>query len=184
MLRRNRGISLLELIITVAVVGFIIAISMPSFVMLNANQRIRTATESMRSGLQLARIEALKRGRGVVFNMANLDSTWTVSCEIPVNEDNDGDGLPDCPSQIQLSDNTASGAPLTITTDGSALVTFTGLGLVRQVNQDGSVPFTRVDITVPDTGNARTPLRILLPAGGLSRICDPAISTVGDTRKC
>ncbi len=183
--RGNRGVSLLELIITLLVLGVVTAVAFPSFVTLMANQRIKTATESMRSGLQVARMEALKRGRGVVFDMSNLDSSWIVGCEIPVADDNDGDGQQDCPSQIQISASTTSGNAIAITTDTGTLATFSPLGLVRQLNQDGTAPFTQVNVTAPDvTSDGLIPLRILLQAGGLSRICDPEITTDGDMRKC
>lgn len=182
-----RGMSVIELIVALAILGIIVVIALPEFRTMIANQRIRSAAESLRSGLQVARMEALKRGQGVVFDMSNLDSSWSAGCEIPVGDDNDGDGLPDCPSEIQAAASVAEGGTdaITIVTDGGTLATFSALGLVRQVNQDGSVPFTQVDITVPNMASlGLKPLRVLLPAGGLSRVCDPSISTEGDTRKC
>jgi type IV fimbrial biogenesis protein FimT len=184
---RQRGVSLVELVIAVAVLGVILAVAYPSFTLLLANQRIKTATESLRAGLQFARIEALRRGQGVSFDMSSLNSSWTVGCEIPVDDDNDGDGLPDCPGEIQFSASTVAGGVqnITITTDGGGVATFSPVGLVRQVNRDGSVPFTQINVTVPNISSAGlVPLRVVLPAGGLSRICDPAISDAGDTRKC
>jgi type IV fimbrial biogenesis protein FimT len=182
---RSRGVTFVELVVVLAIMGIVIAIALPAFGTLMANQRIRTATESLRSGIQFARMEALKRGRGTTFNMAALNSSWIVGCEIPVADDNDGDGLPDCPVQIQDSTGVVEGGAITITTDAGGLVTFSPLGLVRQANQDGSAPFTQVDVTVPNiTSSDLKPLRILLPAGGLSRICDPSVTTAGDTRKC
>lgn len=187
-MRRHRGMSFVELVVVLAILAVILAIALPSFTTLMANQRIRTSAESLRAGLQLARIEALKRGRGVTFSMPTLDSSWIVGCEIPVADDNDGDGLPDCPVQIQYSTSAVEGgiSAITITLDaGNGLVTFSPIGLVRQANQDGSVPFTQIDVTVPNvSATGLKPLRILLPAGGLSRVCDPSVTTAGDTRKC
>ncbi len=184
--RRHRGVTALELIIVVAVMGVILLIAMPSFMSMMANQRIKTTAESLRAGLQSARMEAIKRGRGVVFSMATLDSSWIVGCEIPISEDNDGDGLADCPAQIQFSASVVGGADsITITSDDGTLATFTPIGLVRQVNQDGSTPFTQINVTAPLVNVAGLrPMRVLLPAGGLSRICDPAVTDSGDTRKC
>lgn len=182
---RNRGASFVEMIAVLAIMGVIIAIALPSFTTLMANQRIRTTAESLRSGIQLARMEALKRGRGTTFNMGALNSAWVVGCEIPVADDDDGDGLSDCPIQIQDSTGVVEGTAITITTDADGLVTFSPLGLVRQLNQDGTAPFTQIDVTVPNVSSSGLkPLRILLPAGGLSRICDPSVTTAGDTRIC
>lgn len=187
-MRRDRGVTFVELVVVLAVMAVIIAITLPSFATLMANQRIKTTAESLRAGLQLARMEALKRGQGVTFDMGSLNSSWTVGCEIPVDADNDGDGLFDCPGEIRFSSSIVEGGVqnITITMDaGAGMVTFSPIGLVRQANQDGSVPFTQIDVTVPNTGiSGLKPLRVLLPAGGLSRVCDPAVTTDGDTRKC
>lgn len=185
--RRSVGFGMIETIIVLAILGIVVSVAMPAFSTLMANQRIRSAAESLRSGLLVARMEALKRGQGVAFDMTNIDSSWSVGCEIPVGDDNDGDGLPDCPSEIQGAASVVSGGSgaITIATDGGTIATFSPIGLVRQVNQDSSAPFTQVDITVPNLSSADLkPLRIVLPAGGLSRICDPSVTTEGDTRKC
>lgn len=185
--RRDRGVSVIELVVALAVLAVVVAIALPSFTVLMANQRIKTTAESLRAGLQLARIEALRRGQGVTLEMGSMDSSWTVGCEIPVDADNDGDGLPDCPGQIQYSASVVQGGVqnITITLDGGTLVTFSPIGLVRQINQDNSVPFTRIDVTVPNFAPTEIkPMRVLLPAGGLSRVCDPSVTTAGDTRKC
>lgn len=182
--RCNRGVSVIELMIAIAVLAVVISIALPSFTVLMANQRIRTATESLRAGLQGARMEALKRGQGVVFDISSLDSSWNFGCESPVADDNDGDGLSDCPAQIQVSASSVgdSSSITIVPTPAGSQVTFSPIGLVRQTNP---VPFTQIDITVPNiTTSGLLPLRILLPAGGLSRICDPSVTTLGDTRKC
>lgn len=175
---------MIEIAISLAVLAILTSIALPSFTGFIANQRIRATAESLRAGVQLARIEALRRGTGVVFDMSGLDSSWTVGCESPVGDDLDGDGLPDCPAQIQSAERAVAGgtAVMSITAD-SARLTFSPVGLVRQANLDGSAPLTRVDVAALNI-SGQTPLRILVPAGGLSRICDPAITTSGDTRKC
>lgn len=181
---RNRGVSMIEIMIALAVLAILTSLALPSFNGFIANQRIRAAAESLRSGVQLARVEALRRGTGVVFDMSGLDSSWAIGCESPVGDDLDGDGLPDCPAQIQSAERAVSGgaAVMSITADSTRL-TFSPVGLVRQANLDGSAPLTRVDISALNVSEQK-PLRILVPAGGLSRICDPAVTTVGDTRKC
>ena len=183
---RSRGVTAIEMIIAVAILAIVLAAAMPSFTTVMTNQRIRTATESLRTGLQLARMEALKRGQGVIFNMGTLDSSWSFGCETPVNDDSDGDGLPDCPSQVQTANSVAGGTGnITITTNGGTRVTFSPIGLVRQINLDGSATFSQINVTAPSSSSSSlVPLRVLLPAGGLSRICDPHVTADGDTRKC
>lgn len=185
--RRTDGASLIELSIVVLLVAIIVAVTLPSMQGFIANQRIKTVAESLRAGLQLARAEALKRNAAVFFDMSSLDSSWTLGCETPDPNDADGDGLADCPTQIRVEASSVSGgtAAITIVATGGTRATFSSLGLVRSQNQDGSAPLTRIDVTAPgvDPGQLR-PQRVLLPTGGLSRVCDPSVTTAGDTRKC
>ncbi|MDP2808830.1 MAG: GspH/FimT family pseudopilin [Rhodocyclaceae bacterium] len=184
-LRAARGMSMVEIAIVLAILAILMAIAVPNLQGWIANQRIRTKAESLRAGMQTARIEAMRRNVPVVFTMG-FDSSWTVGCETPV-ADNDGDGLEDCPALVTQALAGEGGTDISIdsTPAGSTQATFSGIGLIRAANADGTVPISQVDVTVSDVEFGElTPLRILLPLGGLSRICDPAIATDGDTRKC
>jgi type IV fimbrial biogenesis protein FimT len=186
-LHYHRGVTMTEVLMVVAIVAVVMGLALPSFQVFVANQRIRTVAESLRAGMQLARIEALKRGVPVFFDMATLDSSWQVGCETPDANDNDGDGQADCPAEIRAEQSSAPGGTsvITITTTAGTRSTFNSIGLVKPANLDGSGPVTQLDITVPGISSSDlVPMRVLLPAGGLSRVCNPAISTAGDSRKC
>ena len=57
-----RGLTLVELIITVAITAILLAVGVPSFRSLIANSTITSEVNSLVSQLQLARSEAIKRG--------------------------------------------------------------------------------------------------------------------------
>jgi prepilin-type N-terminal cleavage/methylation domain-containing protein len=59
------GFTIIELMITLAVLGVLLALGMPSISSWLQNTQIRTAAEGMVSGLQLARAEALRRNANV-----------------------------------------------------------------------------------------------------------------------
>lgn len=165
----QRGFSLVEMIITVAILAIIAAIAVPSFTQMIQNTRIRTAAESIQNGLQVARAEAVKRNAKVKFRLNDADSGWVV-CEVVNVADN-------CPGEELIqSRSTAEGsaADVTATTvpaDNTSVV-FTGMGLIEQ----GSNPFTQVDVDMSEdvmsAADSRE-LRILLGAGGSIRMCDP-----------
>jgi type IV fimbrial biogenesis protein FimT len=61
----QRGFTLVELMVTLTVVGVLLAIGIPSFAKLIANNRIATQTNEFVSALNLARSEAVRRSQGV-----------------------------------------------------------------------------------------------------------------------
>lgn len=62
--RRNTGFTLVELMITVAVLAVMLAIGFPSFQSVLRSNRIATATNEMIASMSLARSEAIKNTHG------------------------------------------------------------------------------------------------------------------------
>ncbi len=59
--RRERGFSLIELMVTVAVVAILAAVATPNLRSVIANNRLRSQTDEMIASLQMARGEAVRR---------------------------------------------------------------------------------------------------------------------------
>jgi type IV fimbrial biogenesis protein FimT len=77
----NRGFTLIELMITVAIAAIVIAIGIPSFKDFIDNTRSNTLSEEFSTAMNYARTEAIKRSRRVSV-CASTDSTscgsdWT-----------------------------------------------------------------------------------------------------------
>lgn len=73
-----RGVSLLELLIAMAILGIIVTIAMPSMAGFGANQRLLGAAEQIHGHLQQARSEAVARSAPVFVNFsATGTTTWT-----------------------------------------------------------------------------------------------------------
>lgn len=167
-----RGFTLVELMVTIAIVGLLIVLGVPTMRGVIENTRIRTAAESWQYGLTLARNEAVRRNDRIQF-VTSADG-WVVS----------------------MMDNTvlhsgsgqegAANLAVTITPNDATRVTYNAFGRVVDPNPaDLSPPIAVVDIesaNPPDLDSYR-PLRLQLLAGGLSRLCDPALATT-DPRAC
>jgi len=172
-----------ELMITLAVFGLLMALAMPAYQAFIQNTRIRTTAESILNGLQLARAEAVKRNASVQF-VLGANSDWSVGCLPPVVADNDGDGQPDCPAILQsrsTSDGASSSIIVTPVPAGRTQVVFSNLGVVSStVNTFTQV---NIDVSVLPSTESRD-LSIVIGTGGNARMCDPNVSAVDDNRKC
>lgn len=77
----NRGFSLIELMVTIAVMGIIAGIAFPSLRDLIINSRVSTQTNEFIAALNYARSEAIKRGLDVMVcarDGTNLGNGWFI----------------------------------------------------------------------------------------------------------
>ena len=187
----HAGFTLVELLITVAIAGVLLSLAFPSFRAWMQNAKIRTAAEGIQNGLQLARIEAVRRNARVSW--VNNNGAWSVGCvAAAVVLDTDGDGVDECPAVIQSrsADELGSTPPTIVTQDingniGVTTVTFNGLGRVV-ANDDATASITRIDVdaaagTISDAESRD--MRILIGSGGQIRSCDSFFAPP-DSRAC
>lgn len=72
-LKNIRGFTLIELMVTVAVLAIVLSIAIPSFNGILLNSRITTVVNELRTAVQLARSEAVKRKKTIVLCRAHAD---------------------------------------------------------------------------------------------------------------
>lgn len=73
-----RGFTLVELMVTIAVLAILAGIGYPSFQELLASQRVRAASSSLYDSLLAARSEALMRNANATFVVTDLAAGWSV----------------------------------------------------------------------------------------------------------
>jgi len=79
--RTQRGFTLAELMMTLAIIAVIVGIGIPSFQSFIKNQRIRNASFDLNSSLTLARSEATKRSADVTITQVggSWAQGWTIT---------------------------------------------------------------------------------------------------------
>jgi type IV fimbrial biogenesis protein FimT len=78
---KTRGFTIIELMLTLVVIGAVLAIGMPSMANLVTSQRVKTAASDLHISLTLARSEAIKRNATVQVepvDTANWAKGWSV----------------------------------------------------------------------------------------------------------
>jgi type IV fimbrial biogenesis protein FimT len=191
----QRGFSLLELMIAIAIASLLMMLGAPSFVLWIQNSQTRTAAEAIQNGLQLARAEAVKRNGRVQIELCGLpNSSWQIEAitntaaveaqsfacpaavpvagEVRIQERSAQEGSSNTVVSVTRSDASTA-------TTGSAMLTFNGMGQVT-TNSDTSAALTRVDVTNP---RGDRPLSITINAGGSIHMCNPSLPS-SDPQGC
>ncbi|MEJ5898054.1 GspH/FimT family pseudopilin [Aquabacterium sp. G14] len=199
--RSEQGFTLLELMIVVTLIALMLMLAAPSITIWLQNLKVRNVGESIVSGLQLARMEAIRRNTRVTFSMvSSTDSSCTMSATSPSWVVSKGGVLPtsitnkcagtmaDAGGDI-IQKNSASVAlqGVTLSSSGAAnCLTYDGLG---QLPTQGSIActtgITSIDITSPTADTIA--LRVTVSSGGQVRLCYPDTANqlpTNDPRKC
>ncbi|MCP5208780.1 MAG: GspH/FimT family pseudopilin [Hahellaceae bacterium] len=74
---KEKGFTIIELMIAVTVLGVLAALAAPSFSYLIANGRHQASINALIGAVNLARVEAVKRGGQVTLGSISGDTAWT-----------------------------------------------------------------------------------------------------------
>ena len=181
-IRKSSGFTLIELLIVLAIIVVLAALAIPGFTQMIQNSRIRAGADSVLSGIQVARAEAVKRNTRVQFDF-RTNSAWSV-CTVPVAPG--ACPTPDNATTIQSrSFGDGSSADVSVATSNVGPFVFNGLGALTSPAPTAANGLVSIDLnSVSSPVNSRR-LRVVIGAGGVVKLCDPALSTIGtDPRRC
>lgn len=180
--RERSGFTIVELMVTVAIVAILLAVGAPAMRTFIQNAEIRTASESMLAGLSLARTEALRRNTSVslwlVTNTAvdctrsSTGKSWVVSIDDPAGRCNAASSVTSAPRLVQ-SRSGSDGSPGVDVAANSSCITFNGFGRVESACPDGTSPITRISFVSAASPATTRDLQVRIAVGGAVRLCDP-----------
>lgn len=195
---RPRGFTLVEAMVVVSLIALLLAAGMPSFGSFIRNQRVRTAAESLETGLQQARNEAVRRNTSISFWLVSLSDpakvdnscalsgtsgSWVISVSSPGAECGAAPSTTVAPMIVSASPmgETVSVAISAVQSDGTVAthVTFNGFGQVS--NADA---IARISVASATTPNSYRRLRVDVSSGGQVRMCDLGVTDNTDPRYC
>jgi len=189
---KQRGFTIIEVVIVVALAAFLLAAVAPSVSTWMRNTRIRTAAEAISNGLQQARNEAVRRNQSVGFYLVSDTSAVSMSDSCALSASSSGwvvalaSPVSKCASDrdtfiaVRPPGDTANGLSVASKDAGgndATSVSFNGYGQISSAS-----PISCIKLSNSSDSGARA-LNIAINAGGQIRMCDPAVSS-SDPRAC
>lgn len=191
---RSRGFTLIEMMIALVVLAILLMMGMPAFAIYIQNAKLRSTAESLQAGLQTARAEAVKRNAQIEFilttdpgnsgsvattNLSTTGQNWLIRYQDPATL------LYSFIEGKVAEEGSGQGSTTTVVTTGTtSSITFNGFG---GTTLGSAASFALTNPTGGLCKAAGGPMRcltIVVSVGGQVRMCDPAVTTTGDTRKC
>ncbi len=187
---------MIEMAVTMTVFAILVLLGVPSMTAWIRNNKVRTVTDSLQTGLRLAQTESLRRSRQVVFSLTNSTTPTVIPLPAVANgvswaiytvpSMTDGSEVP---TFIQSGVLSNASANVTVNSNGVAAVCFNAVGrLVANAGANviavtggancaqptvGVPPVQQFNITTP---GADRPLQVNLGLGGQIHMCDPNVT--------
>lgn len=143
--RTQRGFTIIELMVSVAVLAIAMAIAIPSFQELMANQRVKAAADALATSVMYARTEAIKRNAST--RLVRSGSEWGGGWSVIIKSDG-----------VSLRNVKPTGAVISGLGDG-----------VIEISRSGRLSDS-LTLTVCDAGNHADKRVVVISFSGMTRV--------------
>jgi type IV fimbrial biogenesis protein FimT len=197
----SRGISIIELMVVITMIGIMLTLAIPGIGNWISNSRVRTVAEELQNGLRVAQAEAVNRNRTVAYvrtaatparnaTPSATGSNWYVQV-LPINAVEGATSAFQNDAYVQGGTFSAQSGANVTGTDTTVVcfnsvgrvvnvtATDTGLGVACVAPTTADIP-ARFAIALPASDRA---MRVELSLGGRVRMCDPLAAT-GQPNAC
>ncbi|MBT9507121.1 GspH/FimT family pseudopilin [Rhodoferax sp.] len=180
----ERGFTLIELMVTMALVAALMAVAIPSFKAFQRNSELSSFTNTLLAGINAARSEAMKRGMYAMV-VPNDGVNWNSGWQVFVDKDRSQNYL--AANDISVLKTDTPPSYLTISGNGTATgatpyIMFDASGYSKtKTGGFGALTFTiaRNDVTANEQ-NEQT-RRAVISSTGRVRICKPSTDSTCTT---
>jgi type IV fimbrial biogenesis protein FimT len=176
----QRGVTMAEVLVSVAVIAIAMAIGIPSLANWIQNVQVRSTAESVLTGMQLARAEAVRQNTLAQFMLTGSSAgtaSWSIisaSSSVPGSFTGQNARLGVSTATVASSSccTTAIAAGTGMGTNPKPGIVFNAFGKV--VTDSSVTKITRVDVTNASYAAARR-MVILITDSGMAKLCDSTL---------
>ncbi len=166
---------MIEVMIGITIVSILMVMGIKGYSGWVQNQRVRVAAEAILNGIQLARVEAVRRNLPVQFSLTGSRTGWQVQTVIP------GTTILQPVQSRAAAEDSADVSVASVTPSGGTSIVFNGFGRVMAINPlDFSAPITQITVL---NATSQGLLSIVVNSAGNARMCDPHAPS-GDPKAC
>jgi len=184
---KTKGFTVIELVVAIAIIGILLSLAVPSFTEMLMNAKIRNLAGSMANGLNMAKVEAVRRNMHVRFQLTTTaddtcalspnGASWVVSLANPTGLCGTAPSDTENPQIIQARGN--ENVNRLVVTATEETVIFNSLGRWVPNSVTNNVIDVReasgVCATVENKRGFRC-LQVVVSPSGMVRVCDPALA--------
>lgn len=182
-MKRLKGFTLIEVIVTVAIMGILLALGIPSLSEYIQNARLRASASELRDGLMTARMEAIRRNATISITVAGQDASnnplsWNIATISRSRI------APKSERSFVVTHTDSAGTVTTLNTSTSASVSFGGDGRTSAGAGSFNIYAAGGASSCQADGGALVCMRVTVGTGGVVRMCNPVFTLANDPQGC